>query len=151
MSVSNEDTDDLVDRAVREIRTKEEEGERSNVAVKARELGVHKDRIYQRLKDIGSYIGRKSTDRKLSVIQEDSLIRYISSLNEIGYSIRYNQINNVVNVILLQNHTITVSTFSVDLYWTRRFLDRHSKLYKIKQKSLELKQKLVHDSGVILN
>ena len=46
MPVSNEDTDDLVDRAVREIHVEEEEGERPNVAAKVRELGVHRDRIY---------------------------------------------------------------------------------------------------------
>ena len=101
MPVSNEDTDDLVDRAVREIRAEEEEGERPNVAAKARELGVHRDRIYRRLKGIGSYIGRKPTNRKLSAIQEDSLIRYILSLDEIGHSVRYDQISNVANAILL--------------------------------------------------
>ena len=41
MSISNEDTDDLVNKAVREILTEREDGERSNVAVKARELGIH--------------------------------------------------------------------------------------------------------------
>ena len=118
MPVSNEDTDDLVDRAVREIRVEEEKRERSNVVTKVRKLGVHRDRIYRRLKDIRSYIDRKSINYKFSVIQENSLIRYILSLNKIGHSVRYNQINNVINVIFLQDYTITISTFSVNLYWT---------------------------------
>ena len=46
MPVSNEEIDDLVDRAVREIRAAREEGERSTVAAKVRELGIHKDRIH---------------------------------------------------------------------------------------------------------
>ena len=46
MSVSNEDTDDLVDKIVREIRIEEEERERPNVVVKVRKLGVHRNRIY---------------------------------------------------------------------------------------------------------
>ena len=83
MSVSNEDTDDLVDRAVREIRTEEEEGERLNVVTKTRELNVHRDRIYRQLKNIKNYIDRKLTNYKLFIIQKDSLIRYIFSLNEI--------------------------------------------------------------------
>ena len=100
MPVSNEDTDDLVDKTVREIRTEEEKGERPNVTAKVRELGVHRDRIYQRLKDIESYIDRKPTNHKLSIIQKDSLIRYVLSLNEIGHSVRYDQISNVTNIIL---------------------------------------------------
>ena len=74
MPVSNEDTDDLVDRAVREIRVEEEEGERPNVTAKVRELSVYRDCIYRRLKSIESYIDRKPTNYKLSIIQEDSLI-----------------------------------------------------------------------------
>ena len=68
MLVSNEDIDDLVDRIVREIRIEEEEGECFNVVVKTCELDVHRDRIYRGLKGIESYIDRKSTNRKLSVI-----------------------------------------------------------------------------------
>ena len=68
MPVSNEEIDDLIDRAVREIRAAREEGERSTVATKARELGIHKDRIHRRLKGIGSRIGRKTANPKLSVV-----------------------------------------------------------------------------------
>ena len=115
MSVSNEDTNDLVDKVVREIRVAREEGQRSTVTVKVRELDIHKDRIHQRLKSIGSRIDRKITNSKLFTVQETSLIRYILSLNEIDYFIRYNQISNIINVILLEDHTINVSTFSVNL------------------------------------
>ena len=138
MPVSNEDIDDLVDRAVREIRAAREKGKRSTVVTKARELDIHKDRIHRRLKSIGILIDRKPVGRKFSVIQETSFIRYILSLDEIGHSVRYDQISNAVNVILLQDHIITVSVISVSSHWTRRFLDRHSELHKTKQKSLEL-------------
>ena len=46
MSVSNEDIDDLVDRAVREIRAAREKGKHSTVVTKSRELDIHKDRIH---------------------------------------------------------------------------------------------------------
>ena len=151
MPVSNEDIDDLVDRAVREIRAAREEGKRSTVVAKARELGIHKDRIHRRLKGIGSRIDRKAANPKLSVIQETSLIRYILSLDEIDHSVRYDQINNVTNAILLQDHITDTPASSVGSKWARRFLDRHSELYKVKQKSLELERKLVHDSDAILN
>ena len=74
MSVSNEDIDDLVDRAVREIRTAREEGKCSTVVTKARELGIHKDRIHRRLRDIRTLIDRKPVGRKFSAVQEVSLI-----------------------------------------------------------------------------
>ena len=68
MSISNEDIDDLVDKTVREILAEREDGERSNVAAKIRELGIHKDRIHRRLKDVGSRTTRKPVNSKLSVI-----------------------------------------------------------------------------------
>ena len=46
MSVSNEDIDDLVDKAVREIRTTREERKCSTIVVKTRKLDIHKDRIH---------------------------------------------------------------------------------------------------------
>ena len=85
MSFSNGEIDDLIDKAVREIRTIRKKRERSTVVEKACELGIHKDRIYRRLKGIESCIGRKPVNCKLSVIQETSLIRYILSLDEINY------------------------------------------------------------------
>ena len=68
MSISDEDIDDLVDKVVREILAERENGERSNVTVKARELGVYKDRIHRRLKNVGSRTTRKSVNYKLSTI-----------------------------------------------------------------------------------
>jgi hypothetical protein len=45
--------DELVAKGVRELLSEDEAGERPNVAVKARELGVLKDWLYRRLKDVG--------------------------------------------------------------------------------------------------
>ena len=132
MSFSNGEIDDLVDKAVREIRVARKKREHSSVVEKARELGIHKDRIHRRLKDVGSCTDRKPVNYKLSVIQEVSLVRYILFLNEISYSVRYNQINSIINIILFQNPIITIPTSFVSSFWTRRFLDRHSKLYKVK-------------------
>ena len=41
------------------------------------------------------------------------------------------------------------STFIVDCNWIVCFLNRHSKLHKTKQKSLELERKLVYDPDII--
>ena len=43
------------------------------------------------------------------------------------------------------------SSSTVDKQWSRHFLNHYSDLYKARQKPLELKQKLFHDSEVILN
>ena len=68
-----------------------------------------------------------------------------------GHSVRYDQINNITNVILVEDHITTVLVLSIDQHWVRRFLDRHPELYKAKQKLLELERKFIYDSNVILN
>ena len=68
MPDSNADIDDLVDKGVRELLSEHETGERLNVAAKARELGVHRDRLYRRLKDIGPCTTQKSVNYKLSAV-----------------------------------------------------------------------------------
>ena len=68
MSFSNGEIDDLVDKAVREIRAVRKKRERSTVVEKAHELGIHKDRIHGRFKDVGSYTCRKPVNYKFSVI-----------------------------------------------------------------------------------
>jgi hypothetical protein len=60
MPDSHADTDELVARGVRELLKEHEEGERLGVAVKARELRIHKDQLYCRLKGAGPYIGQKA-------------------------------------------------------------------------------------------
>ena len=151
MPNSNADIDDLVAKGVRELLTEHKDGERLNVAAKARELGVYKDRLYRRIKGVGSRTTRKPVNHKLSAVQEASLLRYILSLDEIGHTIRYDQINSITNTILVEDHTNNDSVSSVDHHWIRRFLNRHPELYKVKQKSLELERKFVHDSGVLLD
>jgi hypothetical protein len=89
MPDSHADTDELVARGVWELLEEHEEGERLGVAAKARELRVHKDGLHYRLKGVGPYIGRKAINRKLSAVQEASLMRYILSLDEIEHSVWY--------------------------------------------------------------
>ena len=123
MSNSDENIDDLVDKTVREILAERENGERLNVLVKVHELSIHKDRIYRRLKDVEPRTTRKPVNYKLSTVQEASLLRYILSLDEMRHSVRYDQINNITNVILIKDHITTVPAFSIDQHWIRRFLD----------------------------
>ena len=116
MSNSDENLDDLVDKIVREILVERENEERPNVLVKARELSIYKDRIYRRLKNVRSCTTQKSVNYKLSTVQEISLLRYIFSLDKIRHSVQYNQINNITNVILIKDHTITIPVFFIDQY-----------------------------------
>ena len=74
MPISDEYTDDLVDRTVREILAEREHGTRSSVAEKVRELGISKYRIHRRLKDVGPRTTRKPVNYKLSAVQEASLL-----------------------------------------------------------------------------
>ena len=113
MSNSDENIDDLVDKAVREILVERENGERPNVLTKTRELSIHKDRIYRRLKGVGPRTTRKPVNCKLLTVQETSLLRYILSLDEIGHSVRYDQINNIANVILAEDHITTAPVPSI--------------------------------------
>jgi DNA-binding NtrC family response regulator len=68
MPDSNADTDELVARGVRELLAEHEEGERFNVAAKARELRVHRDRLYRRLKGIEPCTTRKASNLKLTAV-----------------------------------------------------------------------------------
>jgi Tc5 transposase DNA-binding domain len=144
MPDSNADIDELVARGVRELREEHEEGERFNVAAKARELGVHKDRLRRRLKAVGPRTTRKAANPKLSAVQEASLLRYILSLDEIGHSVRYDQISRVANAN-------SDPASSVGQHWARRFLSRHPELYRVKQKPLELERKLAYNPEVLSN
>jgi Tc5 transposase DNA-binding domain len=142
MPNSNTDIDELVDRAVREICAEREDGERVNVAAKAREIGVHKDRLYRRLKGVGPRTTRKPINSKLSVVQEASLMRYILCLDDIGQAVRYDWISHVANAILAEDHTDDDLPPSVGSHWARRFLNRHPELHKARQKPLELERAL---------
>ena len=68
MANSNEDIDEHVTNAVRDILAERETGEHSVVAEKTREYRVNRHRIERRLKDIGPCTSRKSTNYKLSEI-----------------------------------------------------------------------------------
>ena len=106
MSNSDADIDDLVVKDVRELLSKQKNGERLNVTAKTRELRVHKNRLYRRIKNIRPRTVRKFINYKLLVIQEISFLRYILSLDKIRYSIRYHYINNIINIILIKNYNV---------------------------------------------
>ena len=74
MSISNEYTDDLMDKVVREILTEREHKVRSSVTEKTRKLDISKYRIHRRLKDVRFHTTRKPVNYKLSTVQETSLL-----------------------------------------------------------------------------
>jgi Tc5 transposase DNA-binding domain len=78
-------------------------------------------------------------------------LRYILSLDEIGHAIRFDQIKRVANAILIKNYTDNRLAPSIGQYWTQRFLKRHPKLYKAKQKPLDLKRKLAYNPDILSN
>ena len=65
MANSNEDIDEHVTNAVRDILAERETGEHSVVAEKTREYRVNRHYIERRLKNIRPYINRKPTNHKL--------------------------------------------------------------------------------------
>ena len=70
MADSNEDTDEHVANAVRDILAERETGERSVVAEKTCEYRVTRHRIERRLRDIGPRTSRKPKNYKLSEVQK---------------------------------------------------------------------------------
>ena len=74
MADSNEDIDERVTNAVRDIRTEYETRERPIIVEKTRKYRVNRFRIQRRLKNIESRISRKSKNYKLSEIQEQILL-----------------------------------------------------------------------------
>ena len=114
MANSNEDIDERVTNVVRDILTERETGEHSVIAEKTREYRVSRHRIKRRLKDIGPRTSRKPTNHKLSEIQEQVLLRYILSLNEIGQSIRYNYVNKIINEMFKKDYIGNDSISTID-------------------------------------
>lgn len=104
MADSDEDIEERVANAVRDIRAEREAGERPIIAEKAQEYRVSKYRIRRRLKGIGPRTSRKPTNYKLTEVQERALLQYILSLDEIGQSIRYDYVSKVANDILKEGH-----------------------------------------------
>ena len=74
MSKTNVDTDELVVKGVRELLSEYQDGECPNVVIKMRKLGVHKDRLYRQMKDVGPRTVRKSINYKLLVVQKTSFL-----------------------------------------------------------------------------
>ena len=114
MTNSDEDIDERVEKAVDDILAEREAGEHTNIAETAREYRVSKFRVYRRLKGIGPRTNRKPTNYKLSEVQEQALLEYILSLDEIGHSIRYDYVSKIVNEILKEDHKGNDSVSTVD-------------------------------------
>ena len=74
MADSNEDIDERVANAVRDIRVEYETGERLVIAEKTREYQVNRFRIQRRLKDIRPRTSRKLKNYKLLKIQKQVLL-----------------------------------------------------------------------------
>ena len=70
--------------------------------------------VQRRLKRVGPRTSRKSTNYKLLETQEQVLLRYILSLNEIGHSIRYDYVNKITNEMFKKDHIKNNSVSVVD-------------------------------------
>ena len=116
MADSNEDIDERVEKAVQEILAEREAGEFPVVAQIAREHRVSRYRVQRRLKGVGPRTSRKPTNYKLSETQEQVLLRYILSLDEIGHSIRYDYVSKITNKMFKKDHIKNNSTSVVDHY-----------------------------------
>ena len=97
MADSNENIDECIANAVRNICTEYETGERPVITKKTRKYRVNRFRIQRRLKNIEPRISRKPKNYKLLKIQEQILLQYILSLDEIEHSIRYDYISKITN------------------------------------------------------
>ncbi|KAF7510480.1 hypothetical protein GJ744_006326 [Endocarpon pusillum] len=104
MADSNEDIDERVEKAVQDILAEREAGEHPVIAQKAREYRVSKYRIQRRLKGVGPRTSRILTNYKLLEVQEEALLQYILTCDEIGQSMRYDFISKVANDMLEKNH-----------------------------------------------
>ncbi|ERF71629.1 hypothetical protein EPUS_00618 [Endocarpon pusillum Z07020] len=109
MADSYEDIEERVELAVQDILAAREEGEHLTITEKAQEYDVSRFRISRRLRGIGPRMGRKPKNNRLSEVQEQALLRYILSLDEIGHSIHYDQISKVANNMLRADNDSTSS------------------------------------------
>ena len=91
-------------KAVTEIHHYCEAGVHIPVTAVAYKYGMHINQVHQQLKGIQDRTSQKPVNYKLSAIQEASLLSYIKSLDEIGQSIRLDQLSYTANSILQEDH-----------------------------------------------
>jgi DDE superfamily endonuclease/Tc5 transposase DNA-binding domain len=151
MADSNEDLDERAIAAAAVVRRERAAGERVSVAAVARQYRVDRKRVSRRLEGIGGRSSRKPVNKKLSDIQENALFRYIHTLDEIGVSLRWDEIGAVADSILEHDHIGDDPSSTVGGQWARRFFERYPDLKKAKQKHLELQRKLAHQPAVLQN
>jgi hypothetical protein len=113
------------------------------VAAVAREFGVPRRTLVDRLNGGGPRRGRAATHSRLTELQERGLCRYIDRLNRINLSVRREFVKLAVNNILRK--TAGTSKFTpVSPVWTSRFLRRY-KYNVIRQKTLDISRQVVEN------
>ncbi|ERF69424.1 hypothetical protein EPUS_09427 [Endocarpon pusillum Z07020] len=151
MANSNKALDIAAFNAVEEVFRLRGRGEKVGVVAVARKYGVDRMRVVRRMKGVGPRRSRIPPNRKLDEAQEAALLLYIHNLDDIGQSLRLDQLRSTANSILKQDYTGEDSPPIVSDHWTQRFLERYPGLCKMKQKPLELERKLAHDPRVFSN
>ena len=97
------------------------------------------------LKGHASRSTRTLTHTRLTVAQEQALYDYIDRLDHIEYAVRLKHIRGAVEYILKIASDPESPPKALGKDWVTRFLKRHPKYHKRKQKPLSAERKNAHD------
>lgn len=149
----HESLDDIVERAVEDFREQIEAGGHPGSITKwAERYGISRFCLARRLRGIGAKRDQKPPNKKLSEAQEAALVRYIRDMDDIGISVRIDQVANAANHILAADWPEGAGEPpTVHKVWPKRFWERYPELHKMKQKPLALERKVAQEPEHIMN
>ena len=145
MELPHSKQEDLVQKAISEY----EDGNFSSARAAANYFGVKPRRVQRRLWGQASYSTRNPSHTRLTSAQEQSLCDYIERLDNIEQSIRLKHIRGAAEYILRTASDPRSPPPPLGKDWVTRFLKRHPKYLKRKQKPLSAKRKNAHDEESI--
>lgn len=141
MSISYSKQEELVQKAIDEY----EDGHFRSAAAAAEHYGLKPRRVQRRLRGQASKSTRTPTHTRLTTAQEQSLCDYIDRLDNIKHSIRLKHIQGAAEYILKIASDPNHPPKPLGKDWATRFIKRHPKYHKRKQKPLSAERKNAHD------
>ena len=138
------DVEDRIEQALTDLHKVLYRGQNPNVARTAREYFVDKYKLRRRFLGITTGEKRPPSHRKLTDVQEASIIEIIRRSDESGVPTRQRSIPQIANTILKKAHGKKRGPAPiVGINWARKFEKRHPEIYQRKIKPLDIDREML--------
>ena len=145
MALSYSEQEGLVQKAIDEY----EDGKFRSASAAAKHFKLDPRRVQRRLRGQASRSTREPTHTRLTKAQEQSLCDYIDHLDHVEHSIRIKHIQSAAEYILKTAAAPNTPLVPLGRDWATRFIKRHPKYIKCKQKPLSIESENAHDDQSI--